>query len=177
MSDVILIVVVLLVSYVGIPVAIFFFVRHIRKSFRRPSQHEVEENSRQFLEQLQKPNFAALEQHFGHSFSTALKSLYANQKELLRGEFQVAESIDAEDDERWYIAFYLPANEETLKSMWPGLEKYFAFADDGCGDEFLVDPTLDDPPVLFHDHETGEIEKVCDQFSEFMAWPRRESTA
>jgi hypothetical protein len=43
---------------------------------------------------------------------------------------------------------------------------------EGCGNEYLIDPREDNPPVLFHDHETGELSRLCDRFSEFKDWPR-----
>jgi hypothetical protein len=73
------------------------------------------------------------------------------------------------------VAYYQPADAETVRESWPGLEKYFAFANDGCGNEYLIKPGDDDPPVLFHDHETGELTRVSDHFSEFMQWPRLEA--
>ena len=42
---------------------------------------------------------------------------------------------------------------------------------------YLIDPKEEDPAVLFHDHETGELSRVCDRFTEFMRWPRLEVKA
>ncbi len=138
-------------------------------------KEEASRYSRRCKERLQHPDFAAVERHFGHPLPACVQTLYANQQELMRGDFLVAASIDAAPETRWYIGFYMPADEESLRDAWPGLEKYFAFADDGSGDRYLIDPKEEDPPVLFHDHETGEISHVCDQFTEFMKWPRFKS--
>jgi hypothetical protein len=134
----------------------------------------MDEYSRRFKERLRQPNLDAVAKHFGCQLPRALVGLYQNQTELVRGDFQVAPSVDASKDERWYIGFYEPADAESLEDSWPGSEKYFLFANDGCGNDYLIDPALEDPPVKFHDHETGEISHVCDTLSQFMTWPRIE---
>ena len=106
----------------------------------------------------------------------SLVSLYRDEREILRGDFSVAASPDAAEENRWDIAFYMPADLRSVKEAWPGTEKYFAFADDGCGNGYLVNPRLSDPPVLFNDHDTGELSQVADRLSDFMRWPRIESS-
>jgi hypothetical protein len=61
---------------------------------------------------------------------------------------------------------------EQLQGVWPGREKLLEIADDGTGNAFMVDPAGDDPPVLFHDHETGKVEEVSGSLTEFLKWPR-----
>ncbi len=173
MTDTVMTVVVIIAIFIGVPVALL----RVRDWFRRPSKKTIEEDSRRFTERLQHPDFAAVEKHFGHSLPACLQALYADRQELLRGPFEVAAVPDAKPDHRWHVAFYQPADGQSVREMWPGSENYFAFADDGCGNGYLVDPKDDDPPVLFHDHETGELSRVCDRFTEFMRWPRLDSTA
>lgn len=106
------------------------------------------------------------------------QALYDNREELLRTNFGVAPLPDAAPEHRWSIAFYCPADHEsTSEETWPGLERYFAFADDGFGNGYLIDPRHADPAVLFHEHDTGELSRVCDRFTEFMTWPRFEAEA
>lgn len=144
----------------------------IRDRLIQPSRDKFAEYSRQFTERLENPDLPAVEELFGHPFPPSVQMLYANRRELLRQDFEVAAAPDADSARRWYLAFYQPADRESARETWPGLVKYFAFANDGCGNEYLIDPREDNPPVLFHDHETGELSRVCDHFSEFMAWPR-----
>ena len=155
-------------TFIALPLAILF----LRDRLSRPSRNKLNEYARRFEERLANPDLAALEQHFGHPLPAALRALYLDPQERMRGNFEVAPSTSAPRSQRWPIAFYQPADAETLRDGWAGTEQHFAFADDGCGDGYLVDPRLDDPPVLFHDHETGELEPVCDHLSEFMKWPR-----
>jgi hypothetical protein len=154
--------------FVALPVALLL----ARDWFTRPSKKKMEEYSRQFLERLHHPDFAAVEKYFGRPLPACLQALYADRQEVLRGDFEVAAAPDAPPEDPWHVAFYQPADEQSARDAWPGLEKYFAFADDGCGNGYLIDPTDDDPPVLFHDHETGELSRVCERFTEFMRWPR-----
>jgi hypothetical protein len=168
MSENLLTILALLVLYLGIPVALLLLLDRLR----RPSRAKMEEASRRFLERLQHPDLAAVARHFGRPLPASLQALYANPGELLRQNFIVA-APDAPAGESWTVAYYQPADGENVQDRQPGTERFFAFADDGCGNAYLVDPALEDPPVLFHDHETGDIQKVCDRFTEFMRWPRR----
>ena len=154
--------------FIGLPLAILF----LRDRLSRPSRKAIQDYSRKFEERLANPDFPSLERHFGHPLPAALRALYLDPVERMRDQFEVAPSANAPRGERWPIAFYQPADAESLRDMWPGTEERFAFADDGCGNGYLVDPRQGDPPVFFHDHETGELEPVCDRLSEFMKWPR-----
>jgi hypothetical protein len=170
MSENVVTVIVMGGLFVGLPVALLF----ARDWLARPSRKKLEEYSRQFTQRLQAPDFPALEKHFGCALPQAVRALYADKQEVMRQDFMVAATAVAPEDGRWYVAFYQPADEQNVQDAWPGLEKYFAFADDGSGNGYLIDPKEADPPVLFHDHETGEMSPVSRHFTEFMRWPRLE---
>jgi hypothetical protein len=170
MSDHLTTVIVIVAIFLGLPIALLIG----RDWLTRPSRKKIEEYSRQFVQRLRSPDFPAVEKHFGRPLPQCVRTLYSDKEELLRNNFAVAASSGVPDGERWYVSDYQPADGASVRDSWPGLEKYFAFADDGSGNGYLIDPTQDDPPVLFHDHETGEISRVCDRFTEFMRWPRLE---
>ncbi len=171
LSDNVITAFVILGLFVGLPVALLLG----RDWLARPSRKKLEEYARQFNQRLQTPDFAALERNFGCPVPQPVRALYENKQEVMRQDFEVAATPEAPAVERWSVAFYQPADQENVRDAWPGLEKYFAFADDGCGNGYLIDPREADPPVLFHDHETGEMSRVSDHFTEFMSWPRREA--
>ena len=168
MNDILITVAVLVGIFVLLPIGVL----HLKERLQGQSPAEMAEYSQRFTERLHQPDFGALESHYGASVPAALRALYSNSEELGRGDFEVAPRIDADEEDRWFMEFYQPADSEALKVFWPGTERYFAFADDGAGNEYLIDPRLPDPPVQFHDHETGEFSPVCDSFVEFMTWPR-----
>ena len=149
------------------------------KLFRRPmSKAEVEEQSRRFRQRLLAPDFPAAEAHFRAVLPDALKRLYADENELLRsdkGEFEVLIVDKNGVTEPWYVAIYVPIDAQSLKETWPGCEAYLAFADDGCGNGYLIKPGTADPPVVFHDHESGEVVEVSPSLSAFLAAPKRNS--
>jgi len=142
------------------------FHRHSRKQ-------KVNASSKLFAERLKKPDFGGLEQHFGCAFPPGIKALYASQEEILKENFEVAASQDGHQEKVWSIAFYQPADLEHIREAWPDTKEVFEFANDGCGNGYTIDPKLDDPPVMFFDHETGEWETVAGSFSEFMALTRQ----
>lgn len=162
---------------IGILIGLPLILLLIRDRLSQYSNKVIVDNSNPFDQRLLNPDIAALEQHYGHALPTALVALYQNDQEVIRGGFYVARSVDTSEENRWYVAFYMPADLRSVKDAWPGTERYFAFADDGCGNGYLVDPRLDDPAVFLHDHETGEFHPVANRFSEFMIWPRVETSA
>ncbi len=56
---------------------------------------------------------------------------------------------------------------------WPGCEGLFPIANNGAGDEFLIDLRDPDPEVLYHLHETGEKRGTGARLSAFVSAPRR----
>ncbi len=170
MTDIVIMVVLIVALYIALPVALLL----ARDWFTKPSKRQIEECSRQFTERVQHPDFAAVHKHFGCPLPPCVQALYADRQEVLRTDFEVVANPDTDPGRRWYVAYYQPADAQSARDTWPGLDEYFAFADDGCGNGYLVDPREHDPPVLFHDHETGELSTVCDRFTDFMRWPRLE---
>jgi len=174
MKDAILLILAIIGIYVVLPVLILWLRDKI---FDRPmTKEQMDEYSRRFRERLANPDFSALEEHFGHALPLPLKSLYANSEELNRdGDFEVVPPAGADATDPSYVAFYNPADAESLEHNFHDADAYFAFADDGCGNAYIIDPRETDPPVMFHDHETGEIEPVAPSLSGFLSWERRES--
>ncbi len=122
---------------------------------------------------LHHPDFPSLEKHFGCKAPESLKRLYADHEELERGNFTLIAPDDEPDDERsHFVGFYVPADMETVKWQYPGTERFWIFADDGCGNGYMTDPAQEDGAVFFHDHETGEISEICDSLVRFMSWER-----
>jgi len=168
MKDIILTIVML----VGIFLVLPFLILWIRdKIFYRPSTpEEIKAATERFQKRLSSPDLEAVAKHFGCTLPQALRDLYSNPKELALSDIEV---VPPNGRDPVYICFYNPADEENVRDAWPGCEKYFPFADDGAGNELLIDPRLADPPVLWHDHETEEFETVASSLSEFMKWKRQ----
>ena len=168
MKDTILTIVVLVGIFIVLPVLILWIRDKVLN--RPPSPEEARAYSERFRTRLSSPDLNAVAEHFGCTVPTALRDLYGNPQERALSGVEV---VPPDGGDPIYICFYNPADAENLHSPWPGCEKYFAFADDGAGNELLVDPRLEDPPVLWHDHETGEIETVAQSLAEFMRWKRQ----
>lgn len=172
MKDTILTVVAILGIFVAFPVLILWLRDRL---FHRPmTKEQMAEYSRRVRERLTNPDFSALEKHFGCSLPNPLKKLYGDSEELDRGDFYVVPPDVPNATDGAYVGFYNPADAESLKYTFHDGDAYFAFADDGCGNAYIINPREADPPVLFHNHETVEIEPVAPSLSEFMKWDRRE---
>jgi len=139
--------------------------------FRR-SKPKKEAAARVYENRLLNPDIAGLEKHFGHALPAGLKDLFKNQAEVLRENFTVSRIGMDGKGQSWDIAFYEPLDLEHVNEAWPDMKEVIEFANDGCGNGFTVDPRLDDPPVMFYDHETAEWEQVAKNLAEFLAMKR-----
>ena len=143
--------------------------------FKRRSFEEIEADSKRHLDRLLNPDFAALEKEFGCSFPQELKRLYSDKDELKRENFEVRPP-GAKNSDAHFIAFYKPADIQSVRDGWEDCKGCFSFATDGCGNEYLVDPKQADPEVFFYDHEGGKRTKVADKLSTFLSWPKNDVT-
>ena len=116
---------------------------------------DVKLETEMFLTRLANPDFPALEVHFGCTFPESLRALYAD-KDLIKRDNLEATPEESDDGEPVFIAFFEPADMETVKCASANTEPYFTFADDGCGNPYMCDPRKPDPEVYFFDQETGE---------------------
>src|SRR5690606_19689828 len=105
------------------------FMAHWLVGPSRKMMKEMEANCRRFTERMEHPDFAALVKHFGCRFPACLRALYANRDELSREHFLTMAAQDDPSAEWWHVAYYLPADGESVKEARPRLERYFAFAD------------------------------------------------
>lgn len=142
-------------------------------SRRLMTAKKMEEYSRQHLNRLANPDLPCLERHYSSVLPCPLKELYSNAEDIYRTNFEAIPPDEMNAEDPPFVASYNPADSESLKYNFHDNNVYFAFADDGCSNAFIIDPRKEDPPVLFHDHDTGKIRTICPSMSDFMAWERR----
>jgi hypothetical protein len=124
-----------------------------------------------FRERQRTPDFALFQRHFDCEPPQALRTLLADPLLFTdtRDEFDVV-LPGPEGDTRWFVAWVEPVDAEHLNGVsWPGTEVYYAFANDGKGDMYLIDPHERDPRVLYYDHETTNTRPVGATLSQFIA--------
>jgi len=71
-----------------------------------------------------------------------------------------------------FIAWFMPGDADTLDAVRPGCEGLFPIADNGAGDQYLVDPRQADPEIVYHLLETRERIALGVTLSRFLAAPR-----
>ena len=125
-----------------------------------------------FRKRIESPDFAGLERRLGHPLSASLSALYADRDLVMSRDIVIAVPNPLERSKDSYIAWFEPADAEALDNPMQGCEGLFAFADNGAGDQFLVDPKHPDPEVLYYLHETGEKASLGVRLSAFIAAPR-----
>ena len=124
-----------------------------------------------FRERQRTPDFALFQRRFGCEPPQALRTLLADPLLFTNthDEFDVV-LPGPEGDTRWFVAWVEPVDAEHLNGVsWPGTEDYYAFANDGSGDKYLIDPHADDPEVLYYEHETKQTRPVGATLSQFIA--------
>ena len=162
----------IIVCILTLIVAVSFLSIIDRIRYKLPSPKELAKIQQELKERLLNPEFKEIETHFGHSFPSDLKALYKDKTEILRMDFSVAQNEGMKGKDRFYVCSFDPADMQNVGNTYLACEKYFCFANDGCGNSYMIDPKLVDPPVKFHDLEEGKIETICPSLSEFLSWPK-----
>src|SRR5690606_38729255 len=118
------------------------------------------EASRRHDQGLDHPDFEAVENYFGHPLPATLKELYAD-KQLIRSEDILIGVPDPHDGgNECYVAFFEPAKLENAEATGAVCDGMFAFASNGAGDLYMIDPKEADPAVIYYLHESGERRAV-----------------
>lgn len=66
----------------------------------------------------------------------------------------------------------MEVGDENMSIVWPGTEGFFPFANDGCGNRYIVNPHEADPVVYFYDHEVHKRESLNVTLSQFLTAKR-----
>lgn len=87
--------------------------------------------------------------------------------------FSVQFPSDGNSETGWFVAWIEPLDDEHLSQRpWPGTEGFYAFANDGSGDQYLISPNESDPEVIYYEHDTGNKQRMRVRLSEFVSAPR-----
>jgi SMI1 / KNR4 family (SUKH-1) len=164
---------VIVAIFIGLPLLIVWLNDKI--FHRIPSKAKWDEYSRQFEERLLNPDFAGVEAILGCTLPEEVRRLYSDKNEILRGDFEVIIKPANDSNGVCTVAYYTPADKEAVADYWEDCKKYFSFANDGCGNDYLIDPTVPKSKVWFHDHETGEFNDLGVTFEEFLSAPRKKT--
>jgi SMI1/KNR4 family protein SUKH-1 len=162
-------------------IVVFLGALDIWKKFNKKSsgKNNAAANNTAATEQFRKrqcsPDFEAFQKHFGCEPPQALKKLFS-EPELFTDDkdmFEIAVPSEAGQEKRWFLAWIDALDEEHLKSSrWPGTENLYAFANNGAGDEYLIDPKQKDPEVIYYEHETRKMKSVGVTLSQFVSAKR-----
>ena len=163
-------------SALGIVVGFLLLVAvALVKLARRADRQATERSaraSREFETALLAPDFATLERTFGAPAPPPLRALYADRELLSRSDVLIGVPNPAERSAECYVAFFEPLTGEA--SGWPATERLVAIANNGAGDVYVVDPTVQDPPVSYVQHEVGTVVPLGVTLSQWLAAPRRD---
>jgi len=137
------------------------------------SKKELDEYSKRFKERLSKPDIVGVEKHFDCVLPDVVRRLYGDKEKLDHGDFEIANPRKGEDEpESWHVAFFTPLDQQQIKDAWPDCKGYLTFADDGCGNSYVINPRLPDAQVQFYDHEDGQFYPTGLTLDQFLSAPR-----
>ena len=149
----------------GIVVFVIVLPLLLLARLRRARQLREEEQKAQFEQRQLHPDYAAFTSHYGCAPPPPLRRLYEDRENVLDGDFDVHLPLSRDT---WSVAWFEPMED----GEWAGIEGFYSFANDGCGNLYLVSPRDADPEVFFVDHETGKREALGTRLSEFLAAKR-----
>ena len=145
----------------------FFTVLTLRQKKFKKSRRATSED---FRKRQCNPDFEAYRRYFGCEPPAALKQLF-NDPELFSNDRDMFE-IEV-SGKKWFVAWIDAIDEEHLKScQWPGTQGFYAFANNGAGDQYLIDPKQEDPEVFYYEPETGKKKSVGVALSQFVSAKR-----
>jgi|SRR5215469_6065233 len=135
----------------------------------RKSGPRSEESRRRYSERLRNPRWEELQEYFEQPIPEQIKKLYARTELIGQRGIQLTN----ENGKRYEIAEFLPADIETLDSIWSDVKqaKNFPFATDSMGDCYYVPLTGDkagDCPVMCYHHDGCDFELVSRSLEEFV---------
>ena len=150
-----------------------------------PNPAEQALASREFVRQLENPDFASLEAQVRCRLPSAVPELYADGALILgqdwyvdlpnSGQDRPGQDSPGQDSSESYVAYFQPALPASLRDLGGGQSAWLAFGNDGAGDEYLVDLRQPDPRVIYLQHDTGRQFELAATLAEFLRLPRRQS--
>jgi hypothetical protein len=163
----------LTVGLIAVGAAIMFW---LMSRSERKQRARAAAASEKFEKRLASPDLDGLERHLGHALPASFCAMYQDRDLIMSDNILIGVPNPLENDDECYVAWFQPADTENIGAAWPGCDGLFPIADDGAGDQFLVDLRQPDPEVIYHLHETAERRGLGVSLSAFLAAPRRPVT-
>ena len=127
----------------------------------------------EFERRLGNPEFAAVEKAAGCALPNAVRLLYADLELVLGQDWHIACENPGQQQDGCHIAYFQPVAPASLRSLRDGDGAWLAFANDGAGDEYLVDLREREPEVVYLQHDSGEAFGLRTTLGDFLRLPRR----
>ena len=139
------------------------------RSRQAKREAELQAYGERFKHRQVQPDFAAFTERYGCEVPPELRLLVSDSAWMRESEFNV--QLPSSPDP-YYVAWFDPMDDEHMSVIWPGTEGFYPFANDGCGNSYLVNPRNSHLEVSFYDHEAGERELLSASLSEFLTAKR-----
>ncbi len=153
---------------------IFAAITWVQSRLQKERRATAAAAAERFKTRLMNPDFAALEKHFRTSLPASFRAMYQHLELINSDDLLIGVPNPVEKSDECYVAWFIPADVESTRSSWPGCEGLFPFADNGAGDQFLVDLRQSDPEVIYYTHENAKSKSLGVSLSTFLAAPRRQ---
>ena len=139
------------------------------------AQADRDEQVRAFAERQARPDLAGLEQHLGGPLPQAFMTLHRDPDLAASENLLLDLPAPSGEEPGLFVAWFEPADSQSLEDVWPGCEGLFPLADDGTGNQYLVDLGQADPEVVLLYHEADERTALGCRLSQFVDAARHAS--
>jgi hypothetical protein len=141
--------------------------KQVAEAAKKAAEETRKQEQEQFYAELISPQYDVIQEVYGKPISPSLRALYANATEIRRS--YVEKIIEGRPEDQWiFISCYWPLNMKHVKEQLQQDGIHFAFAGDGSGGQWVVDPTDDHGIISYHEHETGELKSTGVPMVEFL---------
>lgn len=134
---------------------------------RKVAEEEARrQETERFEAELLAPQFSVIAEVYGNPISNSLRALYEDIIELRKS--YVEKKIDGKPQDQWiFVSCYFPLNRKQAEGQRLQDKKHFAFAGDGSGSEWVVDPTDNHGQIFLFEHETEELKPTGVTMAQF----------
>jgi len=157
--------------FVGIVSPICAILFWLQSRAERKARARAVAASKAFQKRLANPDLDGLERRLGLPLPVSFRALYQDHELINSSDVLIGVPNPLEKRKQCYLAWFMPADLETLLASWPGCEGLFPIANNGAGDQFLIDLRQPDPEVIYYLHESGERKEIGARLSAFLAAP------
>ncbi len=126
-----------------------------------------------FAQDLLRPNWRLVEEHYGVIMPDLLKRFYSDPKSVLQCEFDLETPKEVEGGDRIHVLTFSRINESSIEPF-PEFERFLEIASDGGEGLYFFDPKDPEPEVYLFVMDEYDLHPTGLTLRQFLEGPRLE---